>query len=112
MLPEAQADKSTVRRLQKRWCSLHKPCEECSEQPGQQADDQGARLRADVAGLEGLAYRVVTFEADGQYGEHGGVSHCQLHKRHHLTCNTHKQWPAQNTVQYIKVLCFISLHSL
>ena len=91
MLAQAHASRSTVPTVQKLRHPRHKPCEDCSKQPGQQADDEGARLRADIAGLEGFADRVVTFEADGQYGEHGGMGHCQLHKRHHLTCNTHKQ---------------------
>jgi hypothetical protein len=65
----------------------YKPREDCREQPGQQADDKRSSLRTNVTRLQGLADRVVTFEADGQNGQHGGMSNCQLHERHHFTCN-------------------------
>lgn len=67
------------------------PGEDGGEAPGQETDDHGARLGADVARLERLADRVVTLEADRQYRQHAGVRHRQLYERNGFTYESQKK---------------------
>ena len=68
-------------------CVLYWPCEESSQKPGQETDEQGSSLGADVARLQGLTDGVVALETDRQDSQHWSVRHSQFHEWNYLTWN-------------------------
>lgn len=62
------------------------PGSDTAEHPNGQDDEQGSHARASVAGPQRPGDDVIALERDGQDGQHRGVGHRQLNKRHQPTC--------------------------
>lgn len=62
------------------------PGEDAGTEPGKKRNGHGPAFGADVASSQGLTDGVISFKADGQYGQYGGVRGNQLDKSHDQTC--------------------------
>lgn len=62
------------------------PCKKGGKGPGEQADEHGPCLSADIASPQGFTDGVISLEGYGKNSEHRSVGHSQLDEGHSFTC--------------------------